>query len=241
MFDIEKAFDRIWHNGLLFKLIGLNYPKYIICIVASFLRNRTFNLKINDKKSHTKSIPYGVPQGAVLSPSLYTLYTADAPELEDCIRAFFADDTALIASHRTWRITNESLESATQLFKDYFTKWKILLNNTKTQALLITNRRTREVPDDFFHFDGASIEWATSAKYLGLILDKKLTMKQNTEHVIEKTQKALRILYPLINRKSKLNSENKILLFKLALRPIYTYGCPIYRNMANCHKKKQVL
>ena len=72
--------------------------------------------------------------------------------------------------------------------KDYFTKWKILLNKTKTQALLITNKKTREVPNDFIHFDGASIESETSAKYIGLILAKKLTMKQNTEHIIEKTQ-----------------------------------------------------
>ncbi|GBM31205.1 RNA-directed DNA polymerase from mobile element jockey [Araneus ventricosus] len=66
--DIQKAFDRMWHDGLIYKLIQLNFPKYLIHILRSFLENRTFKVIIHGKSSNTGVIKAGTPQGSVLSP-----------------------------------------------------------------------------------------------------------------------------------------------------------------------------
>jgi hypothetical protein len=69
-FDIASAFDKVWHNGLLYKLIKINTPSFIICWIKNFLQNRTFRIKTGDYISEANPISAGVPQGAALSPIL---------------------------------------------------------------------------------------------------------------------------------------------------------------------------
>lgn len=75
-----------------------------------------------------------------------------------------------------------------------------------------------------------NIEWDREAKYLSMVLSKRLSMKSHIEHVINKTQNAIKLLYPLINRRSRLSIHNKTQLFKLGLRPIYTYAAPVLKQ-----------
>lgn len=75
--DVEKAFDRVWIDGLIVKMIDNNIPAYIIKFAYSFLTNRSFYVYIEGQRSPSKSTKFGLPQGAVLSPVLYSLYTYD--------------------------------------------------------------------------------------------------------------------------------------------------------------------
>lgn len=238
LFDIEKAFDRIWHCGLIYKMINLRYPRYIIRLISSFLSQRKFHVTVGGKTSTSRNIPYGVPQGAVLSPCLYNIYTSDAPTFNDCMLAFYADDTAIISGLSRWQNTHIALTRAAHEFCSYYDRWKINLNTGKTQALLVTRRRIRELPHGPFMLNDEEIMWETQAKYLGVIIDRTITMKPHIEYVIEKTQKAIKILYPLIHRRSRLSIDNKKLIFKTALRPIYTYACPLYDAIAKSHLQK---
>ncbi|GFU84630.1 putative RNA-directed DNA polymerase from transposon X-element [Trichonephila clavipes] len=77
----------------------------------------------------------------------------------------------------------------------------------------------------------------SETKYLGLILDKKLTWKQHLTHKRDKFRKALRALYPLIGWNSELNMYNKILLYTAVLRPILTYGSPVWGYAADSNIK----
>ncbi|GFU36984.1 RNA-directed DNA polymerase from mobile element jockey [Trichonephila clavipes] len=67
--DAEKAFDRVWHDGLIFKLIQLNFPSYIIKIINSYLSDRTFQVRIDTTLSRIAPIFAGCPQGSILPPS----------------------------------------------------------------------------------------------------------------------------------------------------------------------------
>ena len=98
LLDVEKAFDRVWHEGLLYKLINNKFSPYLIKIIKSFLENRKFRVMIEGKLSATNTIPYGVPQGAVNSPTLYNIYTHDIPHQRHTQLALYADDTAFYVS-----------------------------------------------------------------------------------------------------------------------------------------------
>jgi hypothetical protein len=238
LLDIERAFDRVWHNGLLFKMINYNFPLYLTKIISSFLENRSFYVKLCNSSSQSKSMPFGLPQGAVLSPTLYNVFTADIPKSENCEIALFADDTSFFISSPYANVIRRNLITYSNSLEKYFKKWKVSLNMDKTQAIFFTKRRKLELPGRTIKIFNKNISWQNSAKYLGLILDKKLTFKNHIEAVIEKANKSSRILYPLLNRKSKLNLKNKLLLYKVALRPIITYACPIFGDAAKTHQKK---
>lgn len=243
--DVERAFDRVWHAGLLKKMIDANYPKYLVFLTRSFLSSRSFFVNIEGAKSNVKLIPFGVPQGAVLSPSLYNIYTADVPEtVLNCQRGFFADDTGLWVTASKCAEITKSLRENFKRYMEYYKKWKITLNVAKTQAIFFTWRRSVEVPrvQHLYINRECRIKWDSDVKYLGLKLDKKLLFKCHIQHAIEKANKAIGLLYPLISRNSSLSTDNKLLLYKVALRPTWSYGCQIYKTAAPSNLKRlQVL
>ena len=112
--DIEKAFDKINHKSLL-HTIRQQFPEKIYQIIKSYPSNRTFTVNIKDAYSEVKPIKAGVPQGSVLGPILYTLYTANIPTTPNSKVFTFADDTAIIVRH-----TN--LDTAVTLLQEHTTK-----------------------------------------------------------------------------------------------------------------------
>ena len=93
--DLQRAFDTVWHRGLLFKLIQNDTPNWIVNISNSYLTNRTFQIKAHGMLSPIKAIRAGVPQGSILAPFLYNIYTADIPRVANIMLAIYADDTAV--------------------------------------------------------------------------------------------------------------------------------------------------
>ena len=82
------------------------------------------------------------------------------------------------------------------------------------------------------------IPFSNSINYLGVTLDKKLTYKKHVGNICNKVIRCARALYPILNRKSKLITKNKCLLYNLCIKPILTYACIIWKNWANSHKKR---
>lgn len=76
---LEKAYDTVWIHGLLYKLITLKLPKYLIFILRAFLLGCSFTVHLNDATSTPKNIPSGLPQGVVPSTTLYAIYISDMP------------------------------------------------------------------------------------------------------------------------------------------------------------------
>lgn len=207
-------------------------------IISSFLSNRSFQVKINYCTSRRHPIPFGVPQGGVLSPILYNLFTSDSPNPQPCGRGLFADDTAFYYSSDRRAPIVSSLRTTLLNYVEYFNKWKISMNVDKTQLIFFTKRRTREVPKRPFKAESMTINWNDTVKYLGLTLDKRLTYRPHVENIINKTNKVVKMLYPLIARRSSLDWKLKIHLYKSIIRPSFSYGGQILDQIAASHIKK---
>lgn len=237
--DVEKAFDSIWHNGLIHKLKVLDIPDNLIKLIQSFLFNRSFFVKIKHSFSSIHKIPSGVPQGSSLSPVLYNLYTSDFPITDNSNIALFADDTAIFYTHENPNYILSNLENTLTNVLSYFHRWKIKTNNSKTQAMFFTRRRApRFLPDRKLKIHNTEIEWSNDIKYLGLVLDKTLTFKNHTKNQCIKAQKYIKILYPLIHRKSTLNIKNKLLIYKSIFRPIILYASEVWGECAETYIKQ---
>lgn len=239
LLDIEKAFDSIWHDGLIHKLNRFNFPLYLVKLIKSFLTNRYYNVCLNNEYSDSIELPAGVPQGSVLSPLLYILYCSDFPKVENCQYAMYADDIGIFYSHEIGDEIVAKLERALRSISDYMHNWKIKLNAGKTQAIFFTRRRSPcYLPSTRLRLDTHQISWEESVKYLGVIFDKKLTYRDHVKYITEKVNIAIKMLYPLINRNSNLSKENKLVIYNSIFLSIILYACPAWGITAKSHIKK---
>ena len=94
--DVSKAFDRVWHAGLLYKLQKLGVQDPLLSWIETYLSHRKQRVVIEGQCSEWKPIISGVPQGSVLGPLLFLVYINDITEGLESIPLVFADDTALL-------------------------------------------------------------------------------------------------------------------------------------------------
>lgn len=241
LIDIEKAFDTVWHDGLLHKLFILNTPDYVLNILKSYLSDRKFTTVINNSNSSLKLVTAGVPQGSLLGPYLFSLYINDVPTPPRCNLALYADDTACFTSSKRVDHVRTRLQKGLTQITSFFAKWKLKVNSNKTEAILFTNKRQSNFPPKLLTIAG-SIEWSKTVKYLGLLLDSRLRWGPQTEAARCKGLTALGALTPIFSRKSHLSQSNKNLIYNTLIKPTITYSAPSwFKNCRTNFDKLQVI
>jgi retron-type reverse transcriptase len=131
--DIEKAFDTTWHSGLLDKLSTLEFSNSLIKLISSFLSQRKF-VSVEGKMSTPREMRAGVPQGSVLSPTLYNMYIKDILQTPGVYLALFADDTCLYATDRKGFVVRK-LQRGLSSMEALCKSWNIKINEDKTQGI----------------------------------------------------------------------------------------------------------
>jgi hypothetical protein len=244
--DIEKAFDSVWHDGIIHKLMKAGFPTFLIKTIQSFLKNRKAQVRIGCQFSNIYQIRAGVPQGAILSPFLYILFINDMPVTRNSQVLNYADDTILLTT-QGWKdirsITN-ALEYDFKIIKNYYDLWKLRVNAEKTVAKIFSKsfdmiRKTRN-QINFITLDNNIINWSETMLYLGLKLDTRLNFVAHTNMQLNKTNRAISTLFSLCCKQSKVNKALKCMLVKLYLRPIFAYAPMVISNgNKSCIKKMQ--
>lgn len=235
--DITRAFDSVWHEGLLHRLISYNFPPYLIHLINSYLQHRSFTVTNDDINSATHPICAGVPQGSVLGPLLFLTYINTLPSLRGCSLYLFADDTAITSTSMRHQMAVQRVQHYADLLTTWFNTWRLKVNATKSQAVTFTRRRVLDNVPDLRVADG-TVPWTSKAHYLGVTLDSKLTWKNHVDELASRVNRRMAMLYPLYKRRSPMSVSNKVLIYKQVLRPAITYACQIWGTAAKTHLKK---
>ena len=115
---MSKAFDRVWHAGLLHKLKSYGISGQIFGLISSFLSNRRLRVVLDGKSSQEYPVNAGVPQGSILGPTLFLLYINDFPDDVISDIAIYADDTSLYSKCDLASDLWQQLELASELESD---------------------------------------------------------------------------------------------------------------------------
>lgn len=237
--DVAKAFDTVWIEGLIYKLIQLQFPSYLVKLITSYLTNRTFVAAFHSCNSSRRFMKAGVAQGGLISPILFSLYVNDMPTPPRHVElALYADDTALVATSRCVNFLSRYLDSALRELETWLCRWRISINVSKSTAVLFVKRRGATPWPRPLELFGERIEWANSAKYLGVTLDRGLTWRHHISEVRQRAKRRLTILAPLLNARSGLSIANGLLIFKQIIRPMLTYAAPVWWTAARSHIQK---
>ncbi|MCG7881047.1 MAG: hypothetical protein JAY96_05605 [Candidatus Thiodiazotropha endolucinida] len=232
--DISKAFDRVWHRGLIAKLKHYGICGPLLEWFKSYLSNRCQRVVIPGGNSDWTEIKAGVPQGSILGPLLFIVYINDiVNEIQSNIR-LFADDTTLY-------IIVDLPDSAAQILNDDLERislwselWLVNFNPNKTDSLLCTRKRNR-VNHPTLYLSGVAIKEVTTHKHLGLNLSNSCDWLAHVEYIKEKASVRLNLLRSL---KFTLKRRSLQKIYFTFLRPILEYADVVWDNCTQYQKNE---
>ena len=181
--DISKAYDKVWHDGIIYKLTQNGISGNLLNLLEDFLKER--KQRVNGQVSTWKNINAGVPQGSILGPLLFLIYINDLTEGLTTNAKLFADDTSLFS------VVNDTQTSANDLNKDWEIiniwafQWKMNFNldPAKQAHEVIFSRKAKEIYHPPLVFNNTSVSQSSSQKHLGVILDSKLIFDEHLKMV----------------------------------------------------------
>lgn len=223
--DVAKAYDSVWHTGLIYKLIQCSVPDAIVKLIASYLSNRVFQVKEGIALSSLHSVHAGIPQGSVIGPLLYNIYAADVPTKAETHIGQYADDTLVYTTHQNPIYAVRSLQQHIDAVEEWCHKWLISLNPDKTQAVCFTMCSMKRVPN--LTMANAQLKFQPHVKYLGITLDRKLLWHRHIQQTKGKSIGRIIQLFPLL-KSGAITLKKKLHLYKALVLPILTYASPAW-------------
>ena len=191
--DISKAFDRVWHEGLLFKLRQNGISGELITLIKDFLSCRKQRVVLNGQHSSWADVKAGVPQGSILGPLLFLIYINDLPNGLNSNAKLFADDTSLFSVVHNITDSANLLNSDLSKINEWALQWKMSFNPdpTKQAQEIIFSRKTSQRNHPGLMFNNSIVNVTSIHKHLGMIFDSKLSFDEHLKSVLKKISKTV--------------------------------------------------
>ena len=229
--DQSRAFDRIWHEGLLAKIksCGINGP--LLTFLQSYLSNRKIRVVIEGCESDWNNISAGVPQGSILGPLLFLIYINDiTTSLESQIHLYADDAVLMLNLHRdptSIDIINRDLER----LNEWADIWHMQFNASKTKYMIVS--RTKFTNYAIPCLNNAQLEKVSTYPQLGIHFDETMSWEAHINQLILKVNRKIGLIWKVSEHLPRSCAEN---IYTMYIRPIIDYGCVIYDN---CSKHLQ--
>ena len=230
--DISKAFDKVWHEGIIFELQQNGISDDLLNILSDFLRNRKQRVTLKGQSSPWTNVNAGVPQGSILGPLLFLIYINDLPDGLSSNAKLFADDTSLFSVVHDINTSAIELNSDLKKINDWAFQWKMTFNpdRGKQAQEIVFSRKLKKVAHSPLLFNNNNVSQVNSQTHLGVMLDVKLIFEEHLKNVINKTSKTRGLLRKLSNL---LPRQALVTIYKTFIRPHLDYGDVLYDQAFN--------
>ena len=196
LIDLRKAFDTVNHSIMCQKLEAIGFDQSTVAWFKSYLQNRTQLVNVNGVFSDKRNISCGVPQGSVLGPLLFNLYINDMQSSVSCKLMLYADDAALIVSHKDYNTVESNLSDNLYSLNNWLIHNKLSLHLGKTQSILFASKRKLKIHSHLNVTCGRTpIESVKKTKYLGLKLNQNMDSSDIVTNIISKCNSRLKFMY----------------------------------------------
>ena len=227
--DISKAFDKVWHEGLIYKLKCNGISGMLLTFFENYLSQQCQCVVLNGKEPEWTGIKAGVPQGSVLGPLLFLIYINDLTDNISSDMRLFADDSSLFTRVNGTIETHDKLVNDLHTISQWAYQWKMTFNPdiTKQAIEVIFTCKTNKPNHPNLTFNNIPIARESSTKHLGGYLNTWLNFSRHIKEKILKAMKGVTLLKIL----SKYVDRNVLSFsYKMHVLPHLDYSDVIYHN-----------
>ena len=232
--DISKAVDKVWHKGLIYRLKQNGIAGNLLKTLADFLKDRKQRVVLNGKNSTWVNVQPGVPQGSILGPLLFLIYTNDLSENLVSNPKLFADDTSLFSVIFDKELSAKNLNDDFNRINNWAFQWKMSFNlnpNKQVQEVICSHKNNSSLI-----LNNNIVTLSLTQKHLGMFLDTKLDFQEHLKSIFSKVNKTIGLLRKLHHMLPRLPLPTIYISF---IRPHLDYGDTIYDQTYNAsfHEK----
>ena len=235
---ISKAFDKVWHEGLLYKPKSFGISGDLLNLIMHYLTDRSQRVLLNGQCSNWQTILAGVPQGSILGPLVFLIYINDLPDRLKSKIKLFADDTSLFSVVKNKEESASDLTNDLDMISKWAYNWKISFNPdpNKPAHEVLFSRKISNTTHSITNFDNVQVQRANHQRHLSITLDEKLNFKSDIDKILTKASKGSTAIKRLRN---SLPHKSLITIYKAIIRSHLDYEDILYdqRNNATFRQK----
>ena len=195
LLDFEKAYDKVWKDGLIFKMVKMGLPIMLIRWVQQWLTNRQAFVEYEGIRSKKKVLKQGLPQGAVLSPALFLIYINDVVDLiHDAEVSLFADDIAIWATSGDIEEARSRVQLAVNSVYQWSNEWLMSLSIGKCSTTLFSLNPADSNKRPTISINGLAFAYDQNPTFLGVTYDTKLNFLEHTARLTSKVKNRVKLI-----------------------------------------------
>ncbi|GFR88296.1 reverse transcriptase-like protein [Elysia marginata] len=232
-FDLSKAFDTFWKDGLRLKLLQSNIQGTMYKWISNFPHNRTARVKLDGKYYSKQAImKEGVPQGSAISPTFFLVYINDiTPAITSYVKhTLHADDFAIWSTAEYATTAKVRVQATVDKVFKWSQDWGLTINLNKTVTTKFSLKTKQR--DVILTMNGQPLPTEDTPTFLGITLDKRLTWKPHIQKINQKAIRRSQIMKKLSDTKSGANSKILRQVYQGYIRPVMEYASPAWSTTA---------
>lgn len=228
-FDLARAYDTTWRYGILKNLVMLGFSGNMMTFVKNFLGERTFRVRRGTTLSSEFVQEMGVPQGCILSVTLFLVQINSISQVitSPVMHSLYADDLHISVRSSSLRTAERQLQLCINRLGKWCTQNGFSFSEKKTCAVHFTRKRGI-FPDPELSLNGIRLPCQQSAKFLGLIFDRKLTFGEHIASLRKRCLRKLNLLKVLAHKSWGGNVDSLLHIYRATVRSTLDYGSFIY-------------
>ncbi|GFW36300.1 probable RNA-directed DNA polymerase from transposon X-element [Trichonephila clavipes] len=231
-FDIEKAYDRTWRYGILRNMYEFGLRGNLPIFTFNFLAVRYFNVRIGHSSSHKFIQDQGVPQGSVLSVTLFNIHMSNIlHQFPPSVRGMlYVDDLQVSCQGSDMRLIERPLQTTVNRLVQWCDQNGHTISPSKSSCVHFCRKRNLH-PDPSIHIGHIQIPVVSAVRFLGVIFDCKLTFLPHVLYLRKRCERSLNILNVLSNTLWRADRVSLLRVYQALILSRLDYGCVVYGSV----------
>lgn len=227
--DLKNAYDRVWQHKIIENIERLGLKGRIVRFVKNFLTNRTFNIQIGNTESDIGCIQNGIPQGSVLSCTLFNIVFDDVLNHFDTTTKYcaYADDLVIFQTGKFTKPIETNMQNVLNKTNHQMNLNGLEISIEKTKTIHFTNQRKDSIQNPQLTLNGQIIENVKNYKFLGMTFNNKLKWTEQVNQMCNKTTKNVNLIKMLSHTKYGAERQTLLNIHQALTTSVHNYSALI--------------